>query len=140
MTDHVLRNGRFGEFEAELQQFSMNLRRAPERIRQAHLADEIDDVFRDAGSALRMATFPSPIEPESSLVPGDDGFRLDDHECGTPAIPEPRKPNPKQAVSNVQSELSPSIPSLKDQQLMPKRENLGVERDSRSETSPERRK
>jgi hypothetical protein len=31
---------RLSDFEAELEQFTMNVRRAPERVRTAHLANE----------------------------------------------------------------------------------------------------
>lgn len=64
---------------------------SPERIRQAHLPDEISNFtrhFRPSGPT--PSTLPGPIQAESPAMPGHDRFRLDeitsaehqsDHRC-----------------------------------------------------------
>ena len=39
--DHVLGHARLSDIDAELEQFSMDSRRSPQRIGNAHLADEL---------------------------------------------------------------------------------------------------
>ena len=41
MTDHVLRDRRFGQLESELQEFAVDAWRAPTRVGQAHLLSSI---------------------------------------------------------------------------------------------------
>ena len=43
MPHHVLRDRRFREFESELQEFPVDTWSASSRIREAHLADQLDD-------------------------------------------------------------------------------------------------
>lgn len=71
---------------------------------------------------------------------GDDCFWLDDQQSGPPLAPQLCEPNPKDPIGAVQPELSFSIGSLKDQELMPECKNLGMEHRSAAETLPERKK
>lgn len=70
-------------------QFPMNARGAPARVGQTHSSDEVTDFLRHRWTAFAMATLPSPEEPESHAMPGNDGFRLDDKKRGSPAGPQP---------------------------------------------------
>jgi hypothetical protein len=58
----------------------------------------------------------------------------------TATCPTVVRAKPKDPVGGAQPELSSSIGSLKDQELMPEGENLSVECQSASQTLPERRK
>jgi hypothetical protein len=44
---HVSSDRRLGDFEAELEQLTMNTRRAPKCVRAAHLANERAQLTRD---------------------------------------------------------------------------------------------
>ena len=46
---HVSADGRLADFDAELEQFAMDARRAPKRIGEAHLTDQIADLGRSSG-------------------------------------------------------------------------------------------
>jgi len=119
--------------------FATNLGRAPEGIRQAHFANQVDHILRHGRTSLSMAALPTPVQPEPSMVPSDHCLGFHNHEGRAPATPQPRQPNPEQTVSHIQTEPSPPILSLKDRKLMPKGEDLGVKRVPTSETLPERR-
>src|ERR1700686_2554194 len=66
---------RLGYREAELEQLTMNTRRAPKRVRTAHLANERAQLSRDLRSANTVAGSPAPIRPKPSTVPANDGLR-----------------------------------------------------------------
>jgi hypothetical protein len=57
---------------------------------------------------LGMATPPAPIQSESPSVPCDHCFRFDDHQRGSPAIPDPRELNLEYSIGDAQPE--PVIP------------------------------
>jgi len=85
---------------------------SPERIRQAHLPDEVSNFtrhFRPSRSAL--STFPGLIEAESLPMPGHDRFRLDDEERRTPAGPQVQQPCPQEAVHLRESNAPTLRPS-----------------------------
>ena len=75
---HVPSDRRLGDLEAELEQLTMNTRRAPKRVRTAHLANERAQLSRDLRSANAVAGSPAPIRPKPSTVPANDGLRPDD--------------------------------------------------------------
>src|ERR1700730_11549703 len=74
---HVPSDRRLGDIEAELEQLTVNTRRAPKCVRTAHLADERAQLSRDLGSANTVAGSPAPIRPKPSTVPANDGLRPD---------------------------------------------------------------
>ena len=57
---HVPSDRRLGDIEAELEQLTVNTRRAPKCVRTAHLADERAQLSRDLGSANTVAGSPAP--------------------------------------------------------------------------------
>src|SRR5712664_1636503 len=75
---HVPSDRRLGDIEAELEQLTMNTRRAPKCVRTAHLANERAQLSRDLRSANTVAGPPAPIRPKPSTVPANDGLRPDD--------------------------------------------------------------
>src|SRR5580693_2583818 len=75
---HVPSDRRLRDLEAELEQLTMNTRRAPKRVRTAHLANERAQLGRDFRSANTVAGSPAPIRPKPSTVPANDGLRPDD--------------------------------------------------------------
>src|ERR1700739_4714408 len=74
---HVPSDRRLGDLEAELEQLTMNARRAPKCVRTAHLANERAQLGRDLRSANTVAGSPAPIRPKPSTMPANDGLRPD---------------------------------------------------------------
>ena len=73
---HVPSDRRLGDLEAELEQLTMNTRRAPKCVGTAHLANERAQLSRDLRSANTVAGSPAPIGPKPSTVPANDGSGL----------------------------------------------------------------
>src|ERR1700730_4158122 len=118
----------------------MNPRSAPSRIGEAHFVDQINDLMRYRRSTQRMAALPSPAQSESLPVPGDDSFGLNYRQCGFPAAPETREPDPHQSISTPQKETMAAIGSLENQKLMPQSKNLGLQCYAGSKSLTNRRK
>jgi hypothetical protein len=87
-----------------------------------------------------MAALPSPIQAESSSVPSDDGFGLEDEQCRPPVAPQLGEPNPEDTISPAEIKLTATGSTLHDQQLMAEGEDLGLERSPTSNAFPNRRK
>src|SRR5262245_27589353 len=99
----ILLHCRFGNIDAKVRQLPDNARRAPSRIRLPHILDQLADLSRD-GRSSRLATLtePSPMVPESFLLPSNDRARLDEREHLLPAGPQPREPDPEETVGRPQ--------------------------------------
>jgi len=99
---HISSDRRLSDLEAELEQLTMNTRRAPKRVRTAHLANERAQLSRDLRSANTVARSPAPIRPKPSTVPANDCLRPDNRnraqDGGKPAI----EPNEQNAIGIVQ--------------------------------------
>ena len=85
-----------------------------------------------------MATLPAPVEPKSTSVPCDHRFGFDDHEGGPPATPEPREPDPEDAVCEAELYFVGTLGTLKDQELMTEGQDLRVECSSAANGLPNR--
>src|SRR5712691_10095515 len=59
-SQHVFRNRRLGDIEAELEQLAMDPRRAPKRVFLAHTAHEISGFLINPGPAAWIVRFPAP--------------------------------------------------------------------------------
>src|SRR6478752_2136588 len=59
----------------------MDPRRSPQRIGEAHLADQPANVQRHRWSAAAESRFPAPIRSETGTMPTDHGVRSDDRQC-----------------------------------------------------------
>jgi hypothetical protein len=74
---HVLGDGRLLDFDPELQEFTMNARRAPQPVGEAHLADQVPDLQWNLWSAATRARLPAPVQAEAGPMPPDDRLWLD---------------------------------------------------------------
>ena len=84
-TNHVFGHGGLGDFDTELEHFSMDPRRSPERIGRTHLADQLPNLPIDRGpSRFTLPTLPSPVPTEPSLMPGNNRFGLHNEQRGAP--------------------------------------------------------
>src|SRR5947208_5633614 len=78
LLDHVLRDARLSDLEAELEQLAMNARRSPQRIVNAHPPDQRAQVRVDLGPASKGAGFPTPVMAKAGPTPTHQGLRSDD--------------------------------------------------------------
>ena len=99
---HIPSDCRLSDLEAELEQFTMNVWGAPERVRPAHLANERAQLSRDLRSANTVARSPAPIRSKPSAVPANDRLRPDNRnrakDGGEPVI----QPNKQKTIGIVE--------------------------------------
>src|SRR6267154_5271961 len=115
---HVLGNRRLSDLDPELQQFTMNTRRAPERVLHAQPPDQAAHLNRNSGPAAARTRLPSPIKPKARPMPTQRSVRLDDRDGAPQRRKQPPQPDKKQPVSGRQPGLRGSL-STKHVQLMP---------------------
>src|ERR1700687_4797439 len=77
---HVLGHAGLSDIDAELEEFSMDPRRSPQRIGNAHLADKLAYLRRDSWSATTAPRLPPPVRSEPRAVPFNHGLRLHDRQ------------------------------------------------------------
>src|ERR1700723_3216677 len=78
--DHVLGHAGLSDIDAELEQLSMDPRRSPQRIGNAHLADKLAYLSRYSWSAPTAPRLPPPVRSEPGAVPFNHGLRLHDRQ------------------------------------------------------------
>jgi len=110
----------------------MDPRRSPQRVGEAHLADQPANFQRHRWSAAAASRFPAPIRSEARAVPSYNNVRLNDRKRTTGLSEQPVKTNENQSVNWVESELA-RRPSPKHIGLLPQDQNLGLKRSSRPE-------
>ena len=101
--------------------------RSPERIRPAHLPDEVLNFtshFRP--SRPTRPTLPGPIQTESPAMPSNDRIRLNDEERRTPAGPEVQQPCPQKAV-HVRESNTPTLRPPQHIDLVAEGKNLQLQ-------------
>src|ERR1700722_9851655 len=78
---HVLGHAGLSDIDAELEEFSMDPRRSPQRIGNAHLADKLAYLRRYSWSAATAPRLPPPVRSEPGAVPFNHGLRLHDRQA-----------------------------------------------------------
>src|SRR6201996_6865264 len=78
--DHVLGHAGPSDIDAELEEFSMDPRRSPQRIGNAHLADKLAYLGRYSWSPTTAPRLPPPVRSEPGAVPFNHGLRLHDRQ------------------------------------------------------------
>ena len=122
------------EGEPELEELSVNPWSSPGWIRSMHLEDELSDFGCDRRSARRLrSALPAPVETEALKVPAEDGLRLDQIENLASPGSELGEPGPQESIGAAKL-------ALEDEELMAKREHLGLERSPAAEQRSKRRK
>ena len=104
----------------------MDARRAPERVRLRHGANQGADRERHRGPTGTAAALPSPEATETPAVPRDDRLRLDDDERRSPTGPRAGQADPEPPVRLYETH-SPRPCSLQHLQLMSQGEHLKLE-------------
>src|SRR5450759_4683015 len=93
--DHVFAHAGLADVNAELEEFPVDARSAPNRVLAAHLPNQLTDFLRHRRSAaLAAVNFPSPKQSKSRAVPSYDGSRFDDAKSRAPFDPSPHKAKP----------------------------------------------
>jgi hypothetical protein len=97
---------------------------SPERIRQAHLPDEVSNFARHfRPSRPTLFTLPGPIQAESPARPSNGRFRPDDDERRTSAGPQVQQPCPQEAV-HLRDSNAPTLRPSKHAYLVAEAKNL----------------
>ena len=102
----------------------MDPRRAPQRIGNAHLADQPADLQRHNRPATTAARLPAPVRSESGAVPFYDGLRLHNRQCIYDGWRQSIQRSKDQAVRGTEGLPLRQTPSL-DVKLMAKDQDLG---------------
>jgi hypothetical protein len=66
-------------FDAEFEEFAMDPGRAPQRIGQAHAANQKANFERHLWSAAATSRLPSPEQTKTRAMPADNSLRLYNH-------------------------------------------------------------
>ncbi len=78
---YILGDAGLAYIDAELEKFTMDSRRSPQRIGDAHLADQLANFQRHRWSTAAASRFPAPIRSKTGTVPTDHGVRSDNCQC-----------------------------------------------------------
>ena len=124
---HILRHARLSDIDAKLEQFSIDPRRTPQWIGNAHLAGQPADLQRHSRPATTASRLPAPKTPKPRTMPADDGARFDDRQRIANSRKQPIETNEYQSVDGTEGDFLWSGPS-QDVYLLPQRPNLCLER------------
>src|SRR5947209_15225078 len=91
--DHIFGDRRLGDLEPELEQFTMDARRAPQWVLLAHPLDEFAQLTANSGPSWPTPRFPAPIGPKPRTMPPQDRVRLNDAGQTEQTWPEPGHQN-----------------------------------------------
>src|SRR5215471_6616851 len=95
LPDHVFGHTGLADGDAQFEQLTMDVGRAPERVVAAHLPDQIADFAGDPRSTwFAAAHFPGPEQAKALAMPRDDGLRPDDGQRRAPVLPNTRQDDP----------------------------------------------
>ena len=94
----------FGHVDAEFKKLSMGLGSAPQRVGQAHGADQPTNFERRLRSAASRSRLPSPEQAKTGTMPPDDSLRVDDHQSIHNARRDPIETGKKEAIEITEGE------------------------------------
>jgi hypothetical protein len=104
-------------FHSQHEQFPVNPRRTPIRVRPRHPLDPGSDLrTRWRPTPTFPPRNPGPIHPEALSLPADDRVTVHQVQCLSPRGPDSGKHDPKPSVFPLQSRHS--LPSLEHSQLL----------------------
>jgi len=102
-----------------------------------HRSNQCAYARRHRRSSDPSATFPRPEQAEALTMPPDDGFRLDDDECGSPRGPRARQPRPETPICRRQLQPPRSRP-IQHLKLVPQRDQFKLQGGARPKPASER--
>ena len=130
MSSHILGDRGLTHIDAKLEELAVDPRCTPERVRQAHAADQLTNFewhFRPANSSARL---PAPEQAKPGPMPADDCLRLDDHQRFQNVRCEPIEAAKNEAIKIVEGGSLRRF-STQHIELMAQRHTLRLERGSR---------
>src|SRR5438105_14528048 len=107
--DYVLRHRRLRDGQTQLQQLAVDPRRTPERIRAAHLPNQIPQVPPNRRPTPSASTLPGPVEPEAPAVPPHHGLGPYHLQRTPPILPEARQHDPEDPVTLRQPAVADAL-------------------------------
>src|SRR5580704_12109738 len=129
---HVLGHAGLSDINAELEEFSMDPRRSPQRIGNAHLADKLAYLRRYRLSAATAPRLPPPVRSEPGAVPFNHGLRLHDRQGVQHLRSQTIQAGEYQTVQHPERRPFQRFPHVK---LMTKNRVFSLKRDPRPEHS-----
>src|SRR5712671_5147765 len=78
--EYIPRDAGLSDLKAELEQLTMDARRSPQRIVDAHPPDQRAQVRVDLRTASKRAGFPTPVPAEAGSVPSHEGLGADNRD------------------------------------------------------------
>src|SRR5262249_19065771 len=78
--DHVLGHRRLGDLKAELKQFAVDARRAPQRILDTHSPDQCAQVRVNLRPPAKRARLPTPVATKAGTMPTHQHLGTDDRD------------------------------------------------------------
>jgi hypothetical protein len=114
---HVPGNGRLTDLDAELEQFTVDAGAAPERVGNAHLADQFASLASYRPSTRSRA--PTPVEPKALAVPLDHSGWLHEHHRLEATRPHGVQANPNRQIDETQPQTARTS-TIEDRDLMTK--------------------
>jgi len=91
--------------ESQLQQLSVNARRAPEWVRSGHLSGQASHGGADLRTAAPRTRASGPAPREATAMPSDDRGGSYDHQGGLPVGPGQPEADPEQPVGPTNGRL-----------------------------------
>src|SRR5260370_26453041 len=122
----------------EFEEISMDARRSPAWVGEAHLTDQVANFRRCRWATFATPTLLPPIMAKALAMPGDNSLRFDEEQCRSPIVPQAREPDPQDAVGPAEREAMPTARTLQDQELMAESKNLCLQNSAGSETISQR--
>ncbi|MBV9531515.1 MAG: hypothetical protein JO283_10725 [Bradyrhizobium sp.] len=123
---HILGDAGLADLDAELEKLSMDSRRSPQRVGDAHLSDQPANFQQHSWSAAAVPRFSAPIRSETGTAPTDDGIGLHDRQRLDGIWHQTIQPNKDQAIHGTEGHSLRHMPSL-DVKLMTKDQDLSFQ-------------
>src|ERR1700738_5512953 len=120
--DHILGCARLTDIDTELEELSMDPRRSPQWVYDAHLSDQPAYFQRHRWSTATRSRLPAPVRSESGAVPADNGVRLHNRQRIARGRKQSMQTNEYQSVDSVEGEFLWSSPP-QNIDLLPQRPN-----------------
>jgi len=127
---HILGHARLADIDTKLEELTMDSRRSPQRIGDAHLADQPTNFQRHGWSTAAAPRFPTPIRSKSSTAPTNHGVRSDDCKCIIHLGKQSADASQYQSVNRDEGRLL-GISPAQHIDLLPQHHNLYLKRNSR---------
>ena len=77
-SDHILGDRRLSDIETKLEKLTLNARRTPQDIFEAHPCDQRPQFWIDGRPPSKISAFPTPIPAKTIAMPAHERFWSDD--------------------------------------------------------------